>query len=63
MNTALNDFVKKPWKVKEESEPQTKFRNKRGMAGVHPGHDEGTRKPQAKMNPFKAARQQNPKHE
>ncbi len=31
------------------------------MARVEPGNGEGRNKPQAKMNPFKAGRQQNPK--
>ena len=29
MKATLNDFIKKPWKVKEDSGPQTKFQNKR----------------------------------
>jgi len=57
MKAALNDFIKKPWKVKEDSGPQTKFRNKRRVASVAPSHGKGKNKAQAKMNPFKAGRQ------
>lgn len=62
MKATLNDFIKMPWKVKEDSAPQTEFRNKRGMTRVDPGRGEGKNKPQNNMNPFKAGRQQNPKH-
>jgi hypothetical protein len=41
MKAALNDFIKKPWQVKGDPEPQTKFWSKRGMARVEPGHGEG----------------------
>ncbi len=54
MDATFNDFIKKPGNVKNDSEPQTKFRNKRGMTRVEPGDDEGKNKTQQEMNPFKA---------
>jgi hypothetical protein len=60
MKAALNDFIKKPRKVKEDLEPQTKLRNKKCVGRVDPGHGEGNSKSQGQMNPFKAGRQQNP---
>jgi len=62
MKATSNDFIKKPWNIKEDSEPQSKSRNERGMTRVEPGHSEGKNKSQTKMHPFKTGRKQNPKH-
>ncbi len=45
MKATLNDFIKKPWKVNEDSGPQTKFRNKRWVTSIAPSHGEGKNSP------------------
>jgi len=41
MKTTFDDLDKKPGKIQEDIAPQSKLRNKGGMARVNPCHREG----------------------